>query len=800
MNADERADRLIADLDSALQAAVGLRRAADVADWLAQGSKPSYLIQPRLLMARHFDIAPAALIYDGKLGTLGIVELVLPSTTENVAAQVRRHLDAATYARHLLLRDRARGERPALTVELVLLTANETDAEKTALEEIGSELRTLVRTTESLYHIGVSLLVHAGEQQAFQGKLRRAFPWLLRATQRWFASARSRPQPDPSATETPGRLQRLSLYNYRLPGQREIVLEEARVHLIHGPNGSGKSSLVEALELVASGKIERLEEAGEKNYERVIKSQGQAEGATIELTWNDGQSKKELRRVTPTGLDTPPSKSVHASSFRLDQPLMKRLIGLFPHERASNYLQAFFPEAAASLEAYAAAAKSREEARAALAGVFESLVAAKKALEEHQGWRGGNATPTSEAFPMLLNSWLEMTALVDLAHSERNVQATLGAARAAGWQSAHIKGIDRLRALEAAGLNIAALKQQEQEWAAEVETLQKKLASFRPVTRAEQRREDKPAVVTEAQSQALNAVSRWLFTEGVLQSFGNFGDKLTRVMSEAEPPTYGQMVIGAEDWAHPAIHDLDAMINACEGLATEKPPAPWSGIAPCVEYEAAAKQQQAVLDAGAELSAGFLDKLRADEGATGEYDGSLIAAVNELLALFTPARWGYSDIQLPSQLDGGKLGLGMELGEREQAVRAELYLNTAELNTFTVALFLLCTGRVHKPFGLILFDDPLQNMDELTSTALARGVAKLVRLSADLGWREELLFLFHGYEDLERFQRELPAAIYRLPWLLPSSRPVEIPTIRAEPVSRIELGAQRLDDLFEDAT
>ena len=100
---------------------------------------------------------------------------------------------------------------------------------------------------------------------------------------------------------------------------------------------------------------------------------------------------------------------------------------------------------------------------------------------------------------------------------------------------------------------------------------------------------------------------------------------------------------------------------------------PWPGKALCVEYDAAAEQQQkAVLAAGAELNAGFLDKLRADEGATGEYDGFLIAAVNELLALFTPARWGYSDIQLPPQLGDGKLGLRMELGERESAVRAEL--------------------------------------------------------------------------------------------------------------------------------
>ena len=65
-------------------------------------------------------------------------------------------------------------------------------------------------------------------------------------------------------------------------------------------------------------------------------------------------------------------------------------------------------------------------------------------------------------------------------------------------------------------------------------------------------------------------------------------------------------------------------------------------------------------------------------------------------------------------------------------------------------------------------DDPLQNMDELTSTALARGLAKVIRLWADVGRTEEVLLLFHGEGDLERFGVELPSARYRLPWLTPS--------------------------------
>jgi hypothetical protein len=163
-----------------------------------------------------------------------------------------------------------------------------------------------------------------------------------------------------------------------------------------------------------------------------------------------------------------------------------------------------------------------------------------------------------------------------------------------------------------------------------------------------------------------------------------------------------------------------------------------------------------------------MHKLRPDDGATGEFDGSLIAALNEVIALFTPARWAYADIRLPPSLADGKLGLPMQLGDAESTVRADLHLNTAELNLFTIALFLLCIGRVPKPLNLLVFDDPLQNMDELTSTALARGLAKIVRLCAHLGRSEELLLLFHGYNDLDRFRLEIAAATYRLPWLSPS--------------------------------
>jgi hypothetical protein len=59
--------------------------------------------------------------------------------------------------------------------------------------------------------------------------------------------------------------------------------------------------------------------------------------------------------------------------------------------------------------------------------------------------------------------------------------------------------------------------------------------------------------------------------------------------------------------------------------------------------------------------------------------------------------------------------------------------------------------------------------------------------------------LFHGYDDLERFQSELSAATYRLPWLSPSHSATTI-TIEAERTGRVGAGIQSLERMVEAAT
>lgn len=64
-----------------------------------------------------------------------------------------------------------------------------------------------------------------------------------------------------------------------------------------------------------------------------------------------------------------------------------------------------------------------------------------------------------------------------------------------------------------------------------------------------------------------------------------------------------------------------------------------------------------------------------------------------------------------------------------------------------------------------MLDDPLQNMDEMTVSSLARGLGRLVRIYP-AGWR--IVALFHAEEDLHRVRAEVPCAVYRRPWVNPT--------------------------------
>ena len=191
MISDMRVAQIIDDLDAALRGPLAVRPVDCLDAFVAAGTSPRYLREPRLTIALHFDIQPAFLILDPRLGTLGIVKLLTPkSGDETIGNQVHRCIDRAAYMRHLLLRDRTPGLWRPITVELVLVTADEMQDEKLALDAIGVALRDVLRDTDSLFHIGVGVLCHGGSNVRFEGRLRRAFPWLLTTTRRWRADWR----------------------------------------------------------------------------------------------------------------------------------------------------------------------------------------------------------------------------------------------------------------------------------------------------------------------------------------------------------------------------------------------------------------------------------------------------------------------------------------------------------------------------------------------------------------------------------------------------------------------------------
>ncbi|MCA9201101.1 MAG: hypothetical protein KDA87_26355 [Planctomycetales bacterium] len=133
--------------------------------------------------------------------------------------------------------------------------------------------------------------------------------------------------------------------------------------------------------------------------------------------------------------------------------------------------------------------------------------------------------------------------------------------------------------------------------------------------------------------------------------------------------------------------------------------------------------------------------------------------------MFTPAQWAYSFVS--GKLDSTSGDAGWEVDQ----MRAELRLNTAELNTLAIVMFLLCAPNSGNPLRTLVLDDPFQNMDELTVSTIARGLNRMLAVWSKhehlKNWR--VLILLHGEENLERLRRECRCASYFLPWLTPCS-------------------------------
>lgn len=828
----------------------GFKRARRL-DTFKQAKGPRYLVAPKLRFAHHFDIEPSLALCEPFSQIFGIVHIL---DDQKISKNVHKAVIDAAYLRHLLARKAYLQRHRAPTVELVLVSyrAQSSDA---AADEIHSVLRKSVREGDVLHAIGVGHLHLTPNDRidgtVFEAAFRRAFPWLLCAVQTWFAQ-----EHESTATAASfGRLESLTLNNFRIRGSRTFEFcqsDHLRLHLAHGHNGSGKSSLSEAIELIRTGKIERLGYESETDYAQIL-CHSKGDGGASLIPKVACTSDPETLLINQQGCEIPWHKcdlDRHPASFRLDQTVMDYLTR--PENkarRADTFLKAFFAEEAEVGENYrialqrvkeclgnlsedlrfavslpdpehleesqieglrpklekifglldqdsseidAAAAehllplpmdvletlaplstdlKSRLQSwkgdrkrarslRAAVAEIqslieplaqrrFDSLQDADRILKKLGGWEVETYATGIVDFKEAIDTWMELTAKVDLADRQIQVSETLLRASDRGWklENSPFPHLDRPA--------VEKLEKSRESWAAERNALHQQLtrsASESDLSNREDPTDQQvqlptfaPPVLRSEEIAVLNTVGSWIEAP-------DLGSKIRDALRDGQAVDIDStLTIGTGGWNRLLIGRLDTLREAVKQLRQRRSGLPDRVVALLQSAQSLEVQHDKLRDS-------FLEKIRGDQ--------SLNHALNELLALFTPARWAYEDIQIDyDHLDRNSVGMKTRSRSDDASSDIDTRLNTAELNLFVVALFLLCAPRQRNPLGLLILDDPLQNMDELTVSTLARGIAKVSLL-----WPEgcQALFLFHGEDDMERFRREMPAAVYLLPWLNPS--------------------------------
>lgn len=517
---------------------------------------------------------------------------------------------------------------------------------------------------------------------------------------------------------------------------------------------------------------ERARESADKALEQVpaaIRDQliaGRSEGEDLEeavlrqLAWLDDPKS----RLTP---------DVATACLPLPDATIAALVTLSP-ELAQLHIswgqgQPALSEAAATLGRID---EALERLRTSLRSTVETLRIARGGLQRVQGWQAAGGMAPSRDFLADLNDWLRRCALAALSEQYCQLLEILAEARQGGWEpDAGTAG--PFAQAPASAADLAAHRQQAADWARERDELFQRVMAA-PVSGGGGRAPTPSAEIVRpspAQLKQLDAAGRWLLPPSPSEPKAPLllGQAIDQALTADSTIQVGPIAVGSSGWAETLLTRLGRLEDACREL--EGAGAPGGGRNLQALFDARASSQ-AARDAGAKLGQSFLRQLRGNPGSRG--GGDLIAALNELMALFTPARWAYEDIGLEYRRGAsGNMELFFRIGS-SGLVQAALRLNSAQLNLFTVALFLLCAVRADNPLGLLVLDDPLQNMDELTATTLARSLAKLERL---WGRRWQLLLFFHGQEHRERFRQEIPLASYQLPWLSPgdgaSGEPIE---------------------------
>ena len=873
---------------------------SDISDTLRGG----FIVSPSLRIAEYYEFEPAIFIYDGSFGTIGLVEEL--TTGRNATTPLKdvllKKIDHAANLRQLLLLDAEEAARQsatpvsAINVELVLVID---DAPKTEERDlIGRILEDYARDTAYFQSIGVSVLFYYPKKGFEPNDLRSAFSWLLADTNRWFQKNADRIKDNGlKATLNNTTPWSVSLEKYRLGGIRKFDFQDnCRLHLLHGHNGSGKSSFSEAMELLLTGKIERLEEAGEEDYFKVVchrpaqhphapSSAGSinapADEASVTLTPSPGNAEHTRSKVNSLSVTltkrgkafsdgASPELNLVANSFRLDQKLMDKLTRSSEIERAELFLRAYFPadshlfekrdelrrEAESTLarlpswfyepnfkdadkdieklmnalrftqpqkkprtpsskkgfletiepclplpasqlvllkplssrldnilqrwETDPPSLKNLEEELKKVDKAFNALISTlpdkikylettRLVLQEFKDWVAARRPQRGEDYQADLDAWLELRALADLIAKYRDVAATFEAAQSDGWRPRpeHEKIIEKLgwdQKFVWHKDEVKALRDAADQLKADLDKARDRMDAWSNPQIKDHDTAGGPSgkapprtTLTDREITALNRTGAWLFQIQSREPDSGFGDRFRTALLGDEPVPVGPIRIGGPGGLNDALEDTTSLLGVCIKIDELKESSDLSALEYFQKAQTAFEALENYRNSKKALSDAFFLNISESE---------LYGALNELLALFKPARWAYEDITLKAEDTETRRTLGLQTREAE---RAELRLNTAELNAFTLALFLLCAPLVSNPLQLLILDDPLQNMDELTVTTLSRGLSKLLRIYPQ-GW--QIVALFHGEENMERILEETPCEVYHLPWLKPPMGPV----------------------------
>ncbi|MEO5375787.1 MAG: AAA family ATPase [Alphaproteobacteria bacterium] len=417
-----------------------------------------------------------------------------------------------------------------------------------------------------------------------------------------------------------------------------------------------------------------------------------------------------------------------------------------------------------------------------------------KALTKPNGvgqWQAKGVAPPADPVEAL-RSWTRALAMASLLRRQKELRDALKSARASGWEpdeEDRDRGLFRLLApaLEATDSLDAEINEQSERWE------HHKVTTFQVLQAVVGRdgadlavADDHPqevASLSPKEQKALDDVTPWIVTGDIGKGMP-LGEAVEQALQKGIVTTCGTVEIGTEAWAKPLVEKLNALrealtrLEALDGTIAagrleahtvappEGPLEAFDGTTAAGRLEALRWMRSALGDlmvAEKKLNESFLIRIFPSPDGKPPSEPGLRDALNELMVVFTPARWAYGDVELVRhRKPNGEERLALRHGGIDDA---QFFLNTAELNVFTVALFLICAPRQNNPLWTLLFDDPLQNMDEQTVSVLARGLGKVVTLLPG-PWR--LIMLFHGKEDLDRFHHELPADVFRLPWLRPS--------------------------------